>query len=100
MPHCILNQRLQDQLRNQSLLYSGFNVVIHLELIFKASFHNFEIHARDFEFLDEANLRLTSSTQGKTQKIAETRNHRIGGLYVFVHDRRNHVECIEEKMRI
>ena len=76
------------------------NVQVHLNRIAESGLHDLEIQIQSFQIGSEWNLGLPRGTQRHTQQIAQAGNHGIGLGNVLVHLRGNHVQRVEEKMRI
>jgi len=94
----VFNDRLKKELRNERWEEGRIDVVRDGEFAFEAFLHQFEIAASDLEFLFERKFVRAGTAQREAEKIAELREHGVGGAHVFVHDGGNGVERIEQEM--
>src|SRR5712692_435503 len=69
-------------------------------MVFESLLHQVEIKSRDFQFFGEWNLIRARSLQRQAQQITELRNHGVGDANVFIHHRRNRIQCVKEEVRL
>ena len=96
----ILDKRLKNELRNEGRKDRGIDVVGDRELRFETALHELQVVACDLQFFLQRDFVGAGRTERETEKIAELREHGVGGMNVFVHDGGNGVERVEKKVRL
>src|SRR6185369_5713138 len=96
----ILQERLQDQLRNEGVLQSRIDRIADAKLVFVTLLHELQVDAGDFEFFGKPDFVSSRDTQGEAQEITQLREHGVRGAHVFVHQRRDGVQGVEQEVRL
>jgi hypothetical protein len=91
---------LEEHTWNDSLLYVGFDLEPNGEPVLKANLLDIEIVPQHLQFARQRNLLVASRAQGKSQELAQARNHALCSLWIAVDQGSDGVECIEQKVRL
>src|SRR5438034_10675387 len=100
MPDRVFYDRLQDQIRHSRVERLRINVHVHGEPVMKTHVLDLEITPEEFELLLKRHLLRPRVFKRKPQEVAEPSQHLIGRVHVFVKQRRNRVERVEQKVRV
>src|SRR5260370_18842577 len=73
---------------------------VHTESVCKSHLLYFEIAAQEFYFLLERDHLFVRMFEGQPQEVAEPSNHAVCSRWVFQHERRDRVKCVEKKRRM
>ena len=96
----ILKQRLQQELGHQRVQRIGIDRSRDGQSVSKADAHDREIVIGQRQLIAQGDLVLASMLERQSQEITQPRQHAVGGFDVSMHQRRDTVQRVEEKMRV
>src|SRR5207247_130194 len=82
----ILDQGLQNKIRDVRLQGRWLEVHLYLQAVAETNLLDLQVALDEFKFLVERHFLLIASFQRQPQKIAQTRNHFVGGVHVLKHE--------------
>src|ERR1700722_17199722 len=101
MPHCIFDERLKQQARDQSLQRHRREIHFHKQAVLKSDSLNVEIEGDQLDFAVQRNLLRFPSRQSLAQEFTEVGQHRVSFFgSVLPHQDDDCVERVEEEMRV
>ena len=71
-----------------------------VETVAEARLLDLEVLGQEVELLLERHFLHADASQREAQQVAEPRQHRVGGVDVAVHQRRDGVQRVEQEMRL
>src|SRR5580658_4094713 len=101
MPHCIFDEWLKQQARDQSLQCHRQEIHFHDQAVLKSDSLNVEIEVDQLDFAVERNLLRFPSRQSLAQELTEVGQHRVSFFdSMLPHQDDDCVERVEEEMRV
>src|SRR5204862_6260904 len=76
------------------------NVDSHHQPILESDLLDLEVTANELELFVERDFLIEIAVERQAEKLAESREHCIGGFDVAVHQRRDRVQRVEKEMRL
>ncbi len=96
----VLDERLEQQRRHQGLERLPLDVVPDDEAVGKPCPFDVEVLAKEVELGVQRHFLLAETLQREPQQLAEAHERAFGGLHVPMHQSRDRVERVEEKVRV
>jgi hypothetical protein len=96
----ILDERLQDEVRNWHVQDRLLDVDVDLEPVAEPRLLDVEVAPDELELATERHERAIAGGEGLAQEVAEPGDHLVGRLGILVHQLGNGVERVEEKVRV
>src|SRR5689334_9774276 len=96
----VFDQRLEDEIRHEGVVERFLGINRDLELALKSYFHDVQIQPQHLQLPRELDLLFVTFTKRVAEEIAESRDHSARAGRVFVDERRDAVQSIEQEMRI
>ena len=84
MPDGVLDQRLQDQGRDEDVVQAGFNLHLHREAVLKPRLFDLQVAFEKGEFLPQGHLLAVGLFEADAQEFAQARHNTIGVLGIFM----------------
>src|ERR1043166_4984710 len=100
MSHGVLDDRLEDQIRNADVEHLWIDANIGRESILKTNPLNLEVAVQELDLLLKCDLHRTGVLECQAQEVAETRDHLAGGLCVPVQQGRDRMQRIKKEVRM
>src|SRR5262249_52933771 len=96
----VFNQRLQQQAWRERVERRRVNFDLYRKTILKACLFNLKVTLREFNLLLERDLLRSGGVESHPQQFAQAHQHAVGRRHVLLHQHRNGVERVEEKVRL
>jgi len=96
----VLDERLQQQRRHQRVERLGLDLVPDHEAVGKTCSFDLQVLAEEVELGAERDFLFAEPLEREPQQVAQTHERPIGGVHVAVHQRRNGVQRVEQKVRM
>ena len=96
--HGVLNERLEDEVRNHEVKHVGIHRDFYSQPVFKPRLLDLKIALKKIQFFAQGDFLDTDIVQRITKKVAEPGKDSIGGVDVPVHQGGDGVERVEEEM--
>src|SRR5262249_16877342 len=96
----VLDQRLQQELRNECLVDFRRYSPADLEAFAKPQLLQVQIRLQKVELFPDTDQIGGPAVEGRPQKLGEGKQHRLGSLLIRVDQRRKTLQRVEEKVRM
>jgi hypothetical protein len=96
----VFHQRLQDEIRHQRVLEAPGDPDVDLEPSLETDLHDLEIAPQEDDFLRQGHLGRVRPFERGTQELGQARDHAPHAFRVALHQRRDRVQRVEEKVRV
>jgi len=96
----VFDQGLQQQGRHEHVARVGVDVEADDEAIGKAHTLDVEVLAEELELGVERHFLLAEPLEGQAKEVAEAHQRAVGCVNIAVHERRDGVQRVEEKVRV
>ena len=93
-----LDDRAGADYRSDALIFAGIDS--NHESVGEPSSFDFQVAFEKLELLREWDLLDSHIFKGQPQQVAEARNHHFGSVRIVMHQGRDRVQGVEEKVRI
>ena len=96
----ILDERLQNQPRHFGVERLGIDVEPDRQAILEARLLDLEVLLQELQLLLQRDARRARAVERQAEQIAQAADHAIGAVGIGVHERRDRVQRVEEKVRL
>src|ERR1051325_6961272 len=98
MAHCILDERLQDQVGHTHVKHVRIDANVSCETILETNALDLEIAIQKLDLLLQCDFLGSRILEREAEEVAETRDHLARAFCVFTEQCRDRMECVEKKM--
>src|SRR5437868_7960026 len=96
----VLDYRLENQVGESRLESFGLDIHLHRHSILKSYALDFEITLEKLELFVKRDFLFARIFQRQSKKVAEPGYHRVGGACVFIHERGDRIQSVEQEVRM
>src|SRR5688572_13018270 len=96
----VFDERLQQKVGDQRVQRLGLDVEYHRQTIAEPRLFDFQVLREEIELLLQRHFLHAHALQRHAEQIAQPRDHRVGGVDIAMHQRRNGVQRVEQKVRL
>src|SRR6185503_19877352 len=98
--HCVLDNRLEDQVRNTNVQNFRIDANVSSKTILKTNALNLEIAVEELNLLLQGYFHRAGILERQPEEVAQPRNHLARGFRLFAQQRRDRMQRVEKKMRM